>query len=87
MRACSPHNQYQSVDDCASLWRGGSSLGNTISRRVTEDSVNARANFPKERNLRDISRHSRVLFERIPGTQGIWRVAPSYRLNATEPPH
>ena len=55
----------------------------------TEDPGNARANFPnasKERNLRNISRHSRVLFEHIPGTQGIWRVAPSYRLKTTESP-
>ena len=51
---------------------------------------NARADFPNasgERNLRNISRHSRVLFERIHGTQGIWRVASSYRLKTTEPPH
>ena len=66
------------------------SLGITISRRVTEDSGNARANFPnalEERNLRNISRHSSVLLERIPDTQGVWRVAPSYRLKTTEPPH
>ena len=44
---------------------------------------NARADFPnasEERNLRNISRHSRVLFERIHGTEGIWRVASGYRL-------
>ena len=55
-----------------------------------EDPGNARADFPnasEERNLRNISRHSRVLFERIHGTQGIWRVASSYRLKTTEPPH
>ena len=66
------------------------SLGNTISRRVTEDSGNARANFPnpsEERNLRNISRHSRVLLKRIPGMQGVWRVASIYRLKTTEPPH
>ena len=66
------------------------SLGNTIQPRDTEGSGNARADLPgasKERNIRDISRHSRVLFECIPGTQGIWRVAPSYRLKTTEPPH
>ena len=40
-----------------------------------------------ESNLRNISRHSRVLFERIHGTQGIWRVASSYRLKTIEPPH
>ena len=65
------------------------SLGNTISQRVTEDWENARADFPnasEEHNLRDISRHSRVLIERIPGTQGIWRVAPSYRLKTTKLP-
>ena len=47
------------------------------------DSGNARANFPnasEECNLRNISRHSRVLFKRIPGTHGIWRVASSYDL-------
>ena len=51
---------------------------------------NARADFPnasEERNLRNIPRHSRVLFERIHGTQGIWRVASSHRLKTTEPPH
>ena len=65
-------------------------LENSIPQWVTEDSRNARANFPnvsKERNLRDISRYSRVLFEHIPGSQGIWRVASSYRLKTTEPPH
>ena len=54
------------------------------------DSVNTRANFPNAsevRNLRNSSRHSRVLFEHIPGSQGIWRVASSYRLKTTEPPH
>ena len=59
-------------------------LGNMISRGITEDSGNPRANFPnasKERNLRNISRHSRVLFKCIPGTQVLWRVAPSYRLD------
>ena len=47
----------------------------------TEDSGNARADFPnalEEHNLRDISRHPRVLFECIPDTQGIWKVASSY---------
>ena len=66
------------------------SLGNTIPQRDTEDSGNARANFQnasEERNLRNISRHSRVPCEHIPGTQGIWRVASSYRLKTTEPPH
>ena len=49
-----------------------------------------RADFPnasEECNLRNISRHSRVLFERIHSTQGSWRVAFSYRLKTTEPPH
>ena len=65
------------------------SLANTIPPRDTEGSGNARADLPdasKERNIRDISRHSRVLFERIPATQGR-RVASSYRLKTTEPPH
>ena len=64
------------------------SLGNTILPGDIEDPGNARADFPnasKERNLRYISRHSRILFKRIPGTQGIWRVASSYRLKTTEP--
>ena len=55
-----------------------------------EDPGNARADFPnaaEERNLRNIYKYSRVLFERIHGTQGIWRVASSYRLKTTEPPH
>ena len=65
-------------------------LGNTIPQRVTEDSGNAGANIPKaseERNLGNVSRHSRVLFKRIPGLQGVWRVASSYRLKTTKPPH
>ena len=53
-------------------------LGNTIPPGDIEDPGNARADFPnasEERNLRNISRHSRVLFERIHGTQasGGWR--------------
>ena len=66
------------------------SLGNMIPPADIEDPGNARAdltNASEERNLRYISRHSRVLFERIPGTQGIWRVASSYRLKTTEPTH
>ena len=66
------------------------SLGNTIPPGDIEDPGNARADFPnasEERNLRYISRHSRVLFEHIPGTQGIWRVAFSYRLKTTETTH
>ena len=66
-------------------------LENSIPQQVTEDSGNARANFPnasKEHNLRDISRYStRVLFERIPGSQGFWRVVSSYKLKTTETPH
>ena len=100
MRACFPHNRCQSGDDCVSF--GGveaynestpsasDSLGNTIPPGDIEDPGNARADFPnasEERNLRNISRHSRVLFERIPGTQGIWRVASSYILKITEPTH
>ena len=120
MRACFPHNQFQS-SMTASFYGGvevynersfcvkyrsqgvqtsfyestpsaSDSLGITIPPGDTEDPGNARADFPnasKERNLRNISRHSRVLFERIRGTQGIWRVASSYRLKTTEPepPH
>ena len=66
------------------------SLGNTIPPGDIEDPGNARADFPnasEERNLRYISRHSRVLFEPFPGTQGIWRVASSYRLKTPEPTH
>ena len=66
------------------------SLGNTIPQGVTEDSGNARANIPnasEELNLGNISRHSRVLFERILVMQGIWRVASSYRLKTTGTPH
>ena len=66
------------------------SLGNTIPPGDIEDPGNARADFPnasEERNLRNISRHSRVLFKRIHGMQGIWRVASSYILKTTEPPH
>ena len=66
------------------------SLGNTIPPGDIEDPGNARADFPnasEERNLRYISRHSRVLFECIPGMQGIRRVASSYRLKTTEPTH
>ena len=62
-------------------------LGSIICQGLTEDSGNARANIPyasKERNLRDISR---VLLERIPGTQGFWRVESSDRLKTTERPH
>ena len=65
-------------------------LGNSIPQWVAEDLGNASANFPndsKERNLRDVSRYFRVLFEHIPGSQGVWMVASSYRLKRTEPPH
>ena len=41
----------------------------------------------QKNTLRDISRHSRVLLERIPGTQGFWRVESSNRLKTTERPH
>ena len=110
MRACFPHNQFQSsttvsvyggVEVCnersfcvkyrsqgvqttfyESKPSASDSLGNTIPPGDIEDPGNARAYFPnasKERNLKNISKHSRVLFERIHGTQGIWRVASSYR--------
>ena len=51
-------------------------LGGSDSQGLIDDSGNARANMPnasRERNLRDISRHTRVLLEHIPGTQGGWR--------------
>ena len=118
MRACFPHNQFQS-STTVSVYGGvevykersfcvkyrsqgvqtsfyestpsaSDSLGNTIPPGDIKDPGNARADFPyasQERNLRNISRHSRVLFERIHGTQGIWRVASNYRLETTEPPH
>ena len=118
MRACFPHNQFQS-SMTVSVYGGvevynersfcvkyrsqgvqtsfhestpsaSDSLGNTIPPGDIEDPGNARAYFPnasKERNLRNISRHLRVLFERIHGTRDIWRVASSYRLKTTEPPH
>ena len=99
MRACFPHNQFQS-STTVSVYGGveaynersfgvkyhsqgvqtsstpsaSDSLGNTIPPGDIEDPGNARADFPnasEERNLRNISRHSRVLFERIHGTQGI----------------
>ena len=66
------------------------SLGNAIPPGGIEDPGNVRADFPnasEERNLINISRHSRVLFERIHGMQGIWRVASRYRLKTAEPPH
>ena len=107
MRACFPHNQFQS-SPTVSVYGGvevynersfcvkyrsqrvqtsfyestpsaSGSLGNTIPPGDIEDPGNARADFPnasEERNLRNISRHSRVLFERILGTQGIWRGHP-----------
>ena len=65
-------------------------LGNTFPPGDIEDPGNARADFPNasdERNLRNISRYSMVLFECIPGTQGIWKVESSCRLKTTEPPH
>ena len=65
-------------------------LGGTNSQGLTEDSGNARANIPnasKDRSLRDISGHSRVLFKCIPGTQGFWRVTSSNRLKTNEQPH
>ena len=118
MRACFPHNQFQSSTTVSvyggvevynersfcvkyrsqgvqtsfyeSIPSASDSLGNTIPPGDIEDPGNARTDFPNasvECNLSNISRHSRVLFERIHGTQGIWRVASSYRLKTTEPPH
>ena len=66
------------------------SLRNTTSQGFTEDSGNVRANIPnasKECKFRDNSRYSRVLFERIPGTQCFWRVESSNRLKTTKRPH
>ena len=118
MRACFPHNQFQSSTTvsiygglevyneqsiCAKYPSQGvqtsfyestpsasDSLGNMTPPGDIEVPGNARADFPnalEECNLRNISRHSRVLFECIHGMQGIWRVASSYRLKKTEPPH
>ena len=115
MRACFPHNQFQSSTTVSvnggvdvynersfcvkyrsqgvqtlfyeSTLSASDSLGNMIPPGVIEDPGNARADFlnaSEECNLRNISRHSRVLFERIHGTQGM---ASSYRLKTTEPPH
>ena len=84
------HSQGAQTSFYESTPSASHSLGNTISRRGIEDSGNARANFPnasEECNLKNISRYSRVLFEHIPGSQGIWRVAPSYKLKTSEPPH
>ena len=55
-------------------------------KRFRDARVNI-SNASEERNLRNISRHSRVPFEYIPCTQGFWRVGSSYRLKTTEPPH
>ena len=65
-------------------------LGDKTSQGLTEDSGKARANIPnssKECNHQDTSRYSKVLFKRIPGTQGVWRVASSNRLKTTEGPN
>ena len=81
------HSQGVQTSFYESTPSASDSLGNTISPGGIENPGNARANFPnasEERNLRNISRHSRVLFESIPGTQGVWRVASSYRLKTTE---
>ena len=104
MRACFPHNQFQSsttvsvyggveLSFCVKYRSQGVQtsfyestpsasdyLGNAIPPGDIEVPGNARADFPnasQEHNLRNISRHSRVLFEPIHGTQGIWRVASS----------
>ena len=56
---------------------------------LIKDSGNASTNIPnasKECNIRDISRHARVLLEHIPGTQDFWRVGSS-RLKTTKRPH
>ena len=84
------HSQGVQISFLRATPSASDSLGNTIPPGDIEDSGNARADFPnasEECNLRNISRHSRVLFECIHGTQGSWRVASSYRLKTTEPPH
>ena len=81
MRACFPHNQFQS-STTVSVY-ASDSLGNTIPPGDIEDLGNAITDFPnasEEHNLRNVSRHSRVLFECIHGMQGIWRVASSIDL-------
>ena len=96
MRACFPHNQFQSSmtvsvyggvevykerSFCVKYRSQGvqtsfyksapsalDSLGNRIPPGDTEDPGNVRADFPnasEERNLRNISIHSRVLFEQL----------------------
>ena len=44
-------------------------------------------NALKQRDLRGTSRYSRFLFERIPDTQGFWRVVSSNLFKTTERPH
>ena len=64
-------------------------MGNKISPGTLEDPRNARAHIldaSKEHNNRG-ARYARVLLERIPGTQSVWRVAPSNRLETTERPY
>ena len=103
MRACFPHNQFQSSTTVSvnggvdvynersfcvkyrsqgvqtlfyeSTLSASDSLGNMIPPGDIEDPGNARADFlnaSEECNLRNISRHSRVLFERIHGSKA-WR--------------
>ena len=60
------------------------SLGNTIPPGDTQDEGNARADFPnasEERNLINISRHSRVLFKHIPASGGWHPVIDLKQLN------
>ena len=63
---------------------------NKICQGPTEDPGNVKANIPdasKERIHRDTSRYSRVLFEHIPGTRSVWKVASSNRFKITDRPH
>ena len=65
-------------------------VGNKISLGAPEDPGNVTANIPdasKERDHRDTSRYSRILFKRIPGMQSVRRVASSNKFKTTERSH
>ena len=66
------------------------SLGDQISPGPTRNFGHAGTNHPhapKERNYRGASKFTRVLFERIPGTESFRRVASSYRFKESERPN
>ena len=66
------------------------SLGDQISAGSTRDFGHAGTNHsyaPKERDNRGASRLTRVLLERVPGKEGLRRVASSYRFKESERPH